>query len=122
MLYDIKVEIEQYFIDNWTSTPIQFQGVDFTSPNKWISLIFIPLKRESSTCGRIFESYQLKILCYDTNPSKAIELMDNVNAFYDCKQLTKSYSGTGYADGLGVQDLLNNCYEVETLYDINNNI
>lgn len=119
MQYDIKAEIEQYFIDNWINTPIQFQGVDFDQPNAWISLIFIPIERTANTCGRVMSNAQLKILCYDTNPSMAIKLMDEVNTFFDCKTLTKSYSGAGNADGLGIIDLLNNTYEVATLYEIN---
>ena len=120
MLYNTKREIEQYFLDNWTATPIQFQGVDFDSPDKWISLAFIPVDRTSNTCNRVFENSQLKILCYDKSPTLAIKLLDEVNTFFDCKSLSTCYSGTGNADGLGVQDLLNNTYEVATLYEVNN--
>jgi len=118
MLYESKVEIEQYFLDNWTSTPIQFQGVDFTQPNKWISLVFIPIERTANTCNRVFENSQLKVLCYDVNPTLAMKLIDEVNAFFDCKTLSKVYSGVGKADGLGAIDLLNNTFEIASIYEI----
>ncbi len=117
---DIKIEIEQYFKDNW-STPIQYQYDDFDMPsdNKWISLEYIGIERTSNSCSRTFVNSQLRIRCYDNTGTLSIKLTDQINAFFDCYQGTLFYSGNGNPDGLGVQSLSNNVFESATIFEIN---
>ena len=49
----LKIELEKHFNDNWSQTPVQFQGSTFTQPTEWISLVFIPLDRSLyAMCNR----------------------------------------------------------------------
>ncbi len=119
MLLAIKKEIDQYFSDNWTETNIQYQGADFFDEGRWISLSFVPVQRTSNTCGRTFENSQLRVLCYDANATKVMDLADKVNAFADCLSLTTCGFSVGNPDGLGVQDMGNNTFELALIFEIN---
>ena len=121
MLYDTKREIEQHFIDNW-STPIQFEGVDFAAPSKWVRLAFIPIDRTANTSKRVFENSQLKVFCYDVSPTLCVKLVDEVNTFLDCLDLSTCRFGTGQSDGLGTQPLDNGVYELVTLFEVDKTI
>ena len=118
MLYDIKLAVEQYAIANWTLTPIQFMGSDFESLDKWISLRFVPIERVSNTCGRKLTLVQMRVLCYESNPTKVFDLVDKANSFFDCLDIGNISIGTGTNDGLGVQPLDNGTYELVTLFDV----
>jgi len=118
MNYNTKKEIEKYFIDNWTICPVTFDGEEFKTSNKWITVKYIPLGRTASTCQRVSTNSQLQVFCYDISPTLVIKLMDEVNQFFDCKQLVYSYSGIG-SSLVGVQNLDNNVFEQNTIFDIN---
>jgi len=63
---------------------------------------------------------QLKIRCYDISPTLSMDLSDQVYQFFDCIQLSSSYSSTGTSDGLGVINLGNNVFESTIIFEINN--
>ena len=120
-MYDTKVEIEEYFNLNWVSTPVQYQGIDFVNPKKWVSVIFIPIERSSNTCGRVFENSQLKVLVYDVSPTLAIKLMDELNDFLSCLQLNTCNIGVGVPDGMGIIPLDNGVHEIVSLFEVDKN-
>lgn len=121
-MYTTKVEIEQYFNDNWTLTPIQYQGINFDSVESWVSLVFIPIERTANTSHRVFENSQLKVLCYHKSPTLVTKLVDEVNQFLDCLNLSTCRLGTGNSDGTGTQPLGNDTYELVTLFEVDKTI
>ena len=122
MLSDIKKEIDQYFDTNWTLTPIQFETAGFVVGESWISLSFVPIARVQNSCQRVFEESQLKILCYATSALKLMELADAVNQFADCLTLSSCSLSVGDPDGLGVQPLDNDVYELALIFTVQKTI
>ncbi len=119
MLSTTKKEIDQYFQDNWILTPIQYETAKFETQDTWIGLSFVPIERTSNTCQRKFENSQLRVLCYEANATKVMELADSVNSFADCLTLTTCEFSVGNPDGLGVQILGNDVYEFALIFEVN---
>jgi len=129
--YDIKKEIDIYFQDNWTSTGIQYQGetqprvsgvpTDPTTLDNFISLVYAPVENESygfdgSATGRIEYAGLQKIFCYAKNPTKAMQLADQVKTFFDGKEIGNIHAGIGQ-DGQA-NDLGNSFHEVLCSFDV----
>jgi len=118
----LKIEIEKYFVDHWTQTPIQFQGSTFTQASEWISVVFIPLDRSlyafDGGNGRKMDTVMVKVLSYSDNPTKTLGLEDDVRAFLECIEVPNNNArvGMGKPDGLGVLDLENGVFEASSTY------
>jgi len=123
MALNIKEAVDSYFEDNWTSTPVQYEGTDFGTPvtHKWISLQMLPYDRDTyaydGANGRK-RSYQLiRVRCYDVSPTLAFTLAQEVQAFFECVTLDTLKVGIGTGDGNGAVDLNNDIYEVTLNFD-----
>jgi len=107
---DIKIALDTYFQDNWTSTGIQYQGeneprvggtlTDPTTLDSFISLAYSPIKNESfgfdgTTNGRILYSGLYKIFCYAKNYNQVLILADEVKTFLNGKELDDIHLGIG---------------------------
>lgn len=123
----LKKEVEQYFLDNWSTSPIQWDEDDsFKAPSdkSWIGINFIPIDRSviglDGGSGRKSNLAQVKIFSYGRNPTKALELEDSVRAFFECIDLPLNDArvGLGEPDGFGVVDMQNGLYQSATLYDV----
>ncbi len=122
----LKIELEQYFVDNWTETPIQFQGNDYTAPidNRWIYIEFIPIDRAIYSMGCPFpysmDTVMLRVYARDTTPTASLSLDDEVRTFIECFQMSSVTAtvGDGVPDGLGIVDLGNSIFETASNYTI----
>ena len=121
---DIKIALDTYFQDNWTSTPIQFQGqsLDTASIDSFISLIYSPVENETygldgTENGRILYSGLYKIFCYAKNYNKVLILADEVKTFLNGKEFPESmHIGIGQ-DG-SPTDLDNGFIEILTIFNV----
>lgn len=122
----IKQELEAYFQDNWTDTPIQFDISTFQQPvdMEWISLIFIPIDRTiyayDGANGRKADVAQFKVLSYSTSPTKALIIEESVKAFLECYELTTvdAQVEEGKPDTLGAINLGTGTYETGLLFSV----
>ena len=120
-----KAALEQYFIDNWTATGIQFSGVEFSNKTltKWISLKFIPVENDryamnGTVSGRINYNGLLQVFCYAKNESLAYGLSDDVKSFLHDKTIGSIDVGIG--QDRGVENLDNGYFEALVVFEINN--
>ncbi len=118
MIADIKKDIETHFQNGWSDTPIQWEGIDFESPDEWISLKVIPITATANTCKRVFSNLQLQVLCYSTNHTKVMELSDKVSNFASCVDLTTCHIQVGSYDGLGCISLDNGVSFLNTVFEV----
>jgi hypothetical protein len=114
--YDIKVALDQYFLDNWSQTSIQFQGqaLDTTALDDFISLVYTPSLNDcygldGGSVGRIEYVGNLKVFCYAKNPTLAYKLADDVKTFLNGVELGNIKVTIGQ-DG-NANDLENGFYE-----------
>lgn len=105
-LLNTKAGIEQYFINGWTQTSIQFEGVhfDYSSLTKWISLKFAPILNDQyaydgSNTGRVNYTGQMQVFCYAQNSPLAYKLADDVITFLSGKHIGTIEIGFGQAEG-----------------------
>ncbi len=111
----MKQEIEKKFLDNWTETPIQFDIADYSTATDtaWVSLMFDPLEREvygmDGHTGRKKDTAYIKVLCFETSPTKVLLLEDKVKAFMECYKFITvgANAGVGHPDGNGITNLEN---------------
>lgn len=94
MTADIKATIEQEFLSNWSTTPIQFEGVkfDYTGKDSWVSLVYTPVVSDrygfnGTAIGRVRYVGIQKVFCYAKNPTKAYKLADAVKTFLNGKEI-----------------------------------
>jgi len=107
---DIKIALDTYFQDNWTTTGIQYQGEDeprvagvLTDPttlDSFISVGYYPIENESygfdgTANGRILYSGIYKIFCYAKNHNQVLILADAVKTFLNGKELNDMHVGIG---------------------------
>jgi len=124
MTLEIKSTLEQYFIDNWTQTQIQFDGVDFDYSNidSWISLVYTPVENnligfDGSSVGRIRNNAILKVFCYAKTVPLTYKLSDDVKAFLNGKQFSDIKVSIG--QDRGATNLDNGFFEVLTIFEVN---
>ncbi len=111
----MKQEIEQKFLDEWTETPIQFDIVDYSTAtdSAWVSLMFDPLSREEigfgGSCSRKMDTAFIKVLCFETSPTKVLMLEDKVKEFMECYTFSTvgAYTRVGEPNGEGINNLEN---------------
>ena len=121
---DIKITIDTHFNDNWTDTPIQFQGqeLDNTGMDNFISLIYNPVENETygldgTPTGRILFSGIYKVFIYAKNYNKALILADAIKSFLNGTQINHIHVGLGQ-DG-AVNDIGNGFKEILTTFVVN---
>jgi len=120
-----KIDIEQYFIDTWTQTPIAFDGVAFnhSGVNDWISLKYVPIQNDSYAMdgnlnGRIKYNGQFQVFCYAENVPLTYALADDVISF-----LSSRIVGIGTSVKVGQPrgnaiDADNNFYEMLVTFEV----
>lgn len=124
MNYDLKVAIENYFITNWTTTQIQFEGqvFDYEGLDEWIALKFIPVSNDMYAFGgtgqRIVNNSQLQVFCYTKQVPYTYDLMKSVSTFLNSVQLGNIYFNIG--QDRAVIDLSNGYFEGQTIFEVNN--
>lgn len=120
-MVDMKIAIDTYFNDSWSSTPIQWQGMTFEQPadGEWIQLSFTPIAREQGGFGAgcATNMAQLRVMSYGTTPNASLTLDGEVQEFIE-----NYYWGEGNnvdtqePDGLGIIDFDNGVFETSSLY------
>lgn len=119
-LAEIKSTVEQFFLDNWIDSPIDWNGEDFEVPTdkEYISLQFIPFDRNKyafdGTNGRSKDDTMLKVRSYSNNPQKSFQLQDKVILFLEDQQFGNTYYRIAKPDGNGAVDFENDIYETTT--------
>ena len=123
--FNIKASIEQYFIDNWSDTDIQFEGLNFDYSNldSWISLKYIPVENisyafDGTYNGRIKYNAQLKVFCYAKSVPLAFKLGDDVKTFLNNVSLPNNIE-VYIGQDRGANDLGNGYFETEAIFKIN---
>lgn len=121
---DIKIALDTYFIDNWTTTDIQPQGqeIDVTAINDFISILYQPVLNDTigingTDNGRIRFVGLYKVFCYAKNFNKALVLADGVKSFLNGKQLSNGIYVKIGQDGTP-SDLGNGFIEIATSFDV----
>ena len=120
-MVDMKIAIEKHFADNWSTTPIHYQGMKFTAPadNKWIHISFTAIERTRGGFGGgcTSETAQVKVMSYDRTPTSSLKLDGHVVAFLENYQWEdNSIVGLQEPDGLGTLDMENGAFETSSLY------
>lgn len=121
--YDIKKEIDTLFM-SYTNAPVQFHGqnLDTVGMEKFISLIYAPIENtayglDGTATGRIRYAGMQKVFCYAANPTKALQLADNVKSFFNGKELSNNIHTRIGQDNMPV-DLGNGFYEVLCTFEL----
>lgn len=123
-MQNLKKQIEIYFNDNWTDTPVQYQGSSEPDTDTFIYITFVPLDRSvygmDSNGGRKKDTVMARIFSYSSNPLKSLEIDDSVREFFECWELPgiDARTQTGVPDGLGIVDLGNGMFETTSNYTI----
>lgn len=124
MPLNISKAVNDYFLNNWTATPIQIEGVDFITPTakKWISISILPYDREAYAYdgdkGRKKQYVLVAIRCYDITPTLSHLLAQEVQSFFECVTLEETLAvGLGIGDGNGAVNLGNAVYQVTLNFD-----
>ena len=121
-MIEMKIQIETYFKDNWTQTPIHYQGMRFIPPSthNWVSITFTPIDRESHGSGCIATDIaQVRVLSYGNTPNASLELDGDVGAFLENYSWNSaSIVGARDYDGLGILDMENGAFETSSLYSV----
>ena len=123
-MYANKSDIDKYFKDNWTLTPIQYDGAQFEIPadNSWISISLLPYDREliglDGGAGRKLDYGIIRVNCYDTSVTLCYDIAYEVQAFLECSEIPttdgkKLLVDMGIADGQGSIPLDNGVYETQ---------
>ena len=126
-MVELKKELETHFNTNWSATPIQWEGLDFTRPTdgKWIALKFHPINRLlyafDGNTGRNADTAQLEVFTYGDSSTESISLGDDVKTFIENWKYSTADArvGLGVPDGNGVINLDNNIYESVLTFQIN---
>lgn len=122
-----RTALEGYFYQSWTTTPIQYHGVSFTTPStkKWIGLKFVPVENvlyafDGTDTGRIEYNAQMQVFCYDTSLSKCIKLADSICTFLNGKRFSPDIvCGIGQVHGAAI-DLENGIFECMVTFEASN--
>ena len=79
-----KEYIETLFVDNWTETPIHFEGMDFKSDgiDRWVNLLYQPRSGLISSYGQTTTlNGWVHVVCWGDTPKAVEELADKIVAF-----------------------------------------
>ena len=124
----VKVALEKYFSDNWTETPIRFQGDKLKPDTRFIEINFIPIDRTIYSTGngrgRKRDLIQFKISCFDSSSTLVFGLEDKVREFLECYEESDTdynfYVGEGVPSGRGATALDNGVFVSISLYEVRN--
>ena len=117
-MYIIKKEIDDYFFQNWTKTPIQFEGAKFTQPKdgRWIAVRYIPYSRGyHGIC--VETKATVRIVIFETSVTECYKLGDEVIGFFELQDINKVSVSHGYTDGFPADDL-DGIFRTSTLFDV----
>ena len=112
--------VDKYFQDNWTGTPIQYDGANFKMPvdGKWISVRLVPYDRQSLSAnnGLKVDYALIRVFCYDTSVTKCYNLGKQVQDFLECKKIPTDTASeliveVAVPNGDGATPLHNSIYE-----------
>ena len=128
-MFNDKNVIDKYFQDNWTETPISFDGVGFDIPtdNKWVSVAMVVYDRSlyaiSPQHGRKLDYGKIIVRCYDISPTLVMKLCAKVQEFLECHTIIADDGkeilvDMGISDDLGVVNLDNGIFEVQLGFKI----
>ena len=116
MLFEHNGEINKYFNDNWSETPVQFESIRFDTPldQRWISIQVHPYSRYDQTFGNGYrkENGLLKVFVYATSATLAYSLASLVDEFIRETMIGEIFIDVGSANGYGVTPLHDGIYEV----------
>lgn len=83
-----KEYVETLFNDEWTLTPIHFEGMDFREEGvpEWINLLYQPRSGLISSFGQTTTlTGWVHVICWADSPKKVEELADKVVEFFGQK-------------------------------------
>ena len=123
-MFNDKNVIDKYFMDNWTDTPISYEGVPFSHPKdgKWIHVAFLVYDRQvygmDGRTGRKKDWGKIVVRCYDSSPTLSMRLANKVQLFLECIAITADDGNDimidmGISDEFGAVDLDNGIFEVQ---------
>lgn len=89
-LIECIAETQTYFIDNWSATPLQIDGLKFSNDGltSYIQIRYIPSETES-LMGRVTSYGTLQVYCFHKVKNQCAILADNVFTFASDKDLPK---------------------------------
>lgn len=123
MALNIKKEIDTFFKNNWTETPIQYEGADFKYPTdkSWISLSYAPYDRNiyayNGETGRKRTYTTVIVRCFDVNPTFCFDLVNKIQAMFECQTIGTIKVGVGMGDGNGAIDNENGTFQLSANFD-----
>lgn len=123
-MQNLKKAVETYFNDDWTSTPLQFQGSALPDTDTFIYIVFVPIDRSvygiGNNKGRKKDTVMIRVSSYSSNPLRSLEIDDAVRDFFECWEVPNidAQVQSGVPDGLGIVDLGNGMFETISNYMI----
>lgn len=122
MLYEVAKEINKYFDFNWMQTPIQYDGINFKTPDDgiWISIKLVPYERTNETLGTgvTMERGLLKVFSYSQSATLSYQLAQEVSLFIEQTVIDGAFIDVGSADGNGAINLHDDIYETLTNFNV----
>jgi len=109
----IKINTEQYILDNWTASPIYFDSQPVVGNNA-VLVKFVAYDRQTAGLGRRQTSTMLSIYFYGSSTLKAIQLQDDMNTLLECWVDGNTYYNTGVPEG--TVDMDNGVIELKVNY------
>ena len=118
-LIECIAETQKYFIDNWTDTPIQIDGMPFDNStlDQYIQIRYTPIDDES-LMGRTTSTGILQVYCYHKIKNLAAVLADDVREFAGDKDLPKGIA-LGCGKNILIEDLDNGFWLVLLHFKVN---
>ena len=121
---EITAELQIYFMNNWTETPLKLPDFPFddTDIPKWISISYAPIVNDiigcnGTTTGRLNYNGLFSVYCYAESRMDVFKLADSVSTFLNGKQLTKNIR-VGIGQHNSVLDLDSNLFELKVLFEV----
>lgn len=126
-LLEINAELELYFMNNWTASPLKISDFPFddTGIDKWIAISYDAIQNtimgcDGTTTGRINQSGLLRVYCYAERRMIVNQLADEVATFLNGKSLPKNIE-VGIGQHSSVIDLDSNLFELKVSFEVNQN-
>src|SRR5690606_11746569 len=88
-----KIDVEQYFLDNWVDTPVAFENCSMAEAVEWVRLTVLNGDSKQVTMGDdpAFRHYGVVmvqvVIRPDVGSGRALELADKVNSLFINKVL-----------------------------------
>lgn len=121
---DITAELQLYFRDNWTETPLKLPDFPFddTGIDKWIAISYAPIINSiigcnGTTTGRLNYNGLFSVYCYSELRMNTYDLADKVTAFLAGVVLPLNIR-VGIAQHGQVHDLDTDLFELQVTFEI----